>query len=178
MATEGQIDPSAQKRSAPMSLPDTAAEITVTLSVATEDDATGQMVLNGFQYLLALEFARQQPALSLLYELNFKVTATYAGSQNFDIEILVKLRKRVTAEISKAGAVGILFHTLAIPIAIHDSIVLWERLFPPVKVELNAKCSEAPAEFRDLLIRAPVVQEPPLLEKAPSGRVVGGKKVF
>jgi hypothetical protein len=125
-------------------LPQILAVIEGTLTVSTDDDNVGITVLRGFRYLLACEFARQQPALSLLYELDLQVLDVRRGSREYDWKILVKLKKRVIAEVKKAGAIAVITAALGIPSAIVSGFELWEHLFPPVQIRLNSDMPQVP----------------------------------
>src|SRR5580704_8647201 len=86
-------------------LPEILRVIEGTLDLETEEDRTAQAVLSGLKYYLFLEFARQQPALALLYDLDLKVTAMRRGSRHIDFKIFVRLKNRVVAALQQAGAV-------------------------------------------------------------------------
>src|SRR5437867_1941051 len=109
-------------------LPDIFAVVEGTLSVATDDDFVGLTALRGFEYLLSCEFARQQPALSLLYDLELVLTSARSGSRHYHFKLLVKLKKRVKAELHKAGAIAIISLALGIPSATLSTFQLIDYL--------------------------------------------------
>jgi hypothetical protein len=128
-------------------LPEILAVIKGTLAVATDDDFVGLTTARGFEYLLAREFARQQPALSLLYDLEFEITGPSFGSRHYHFNIFVKLKKRVKAELRKAGAIAIIGLALSIPGATLTAIQLYDRLIPPVEIQLNSDMPYAPIKI-------------------------------
>lgn len=152
MATEPEPDALQVEVAAP-DLPDIAVVIEGTLTVATEDDAAALVALRGMSYLVNVEFARQQPALALLYECELVLLGTRRGSRKFDFKILVKLRKRAKAEMKKAGAVAVISAVLGLPGTVLSGLQLYEHLFPPVEVRLNVDLPQTPTtieirEFR------------------------------
>lgn len=133
--------------------PDILVVIEGTLNVATDDDAVGRTALSGFQYLLSCEFARQQPALSMLYEIEFVILGVRTGSRNYDFKILVKLKRRIGSEIKKAGAVAIISLVLSIPSAVLSSYQLYDQIFQPIQTQLNMDMPHSPITIQILEIR-------------------------
>jgi len=128
----------------PDALPDVLGVIEGTLDIDTHEDSAAFNVLAGLKYYLSLEFARQQPALALLYDLDFEVTKARSGSRHFDFKIWLRLKKRVRTalvavqgEIRKAGAVACIAAALAIPPAINETIKLLESLREPAQQRLQ-----------------------------------------
>jgi len=129
--------------------PDILATISGTLEVGTDDDDVGNTVFSGFGYLLSCEFARQQPALALLYQLELvQVGPPRHGCRTYDFEITLKIRGRVKDAVKKAGvAVAITAITIAlgIPASIWAGIQIYDRLIPPVQVLINKDMPHAPS---------------------------------
>jgi hypothetical protein len=108
------------------------------LVVSTDDEFVGHTALLGLKYLLALEFARQQPALSLLYDLEFAADGPYSGSQRYEFKVLVRLKKRLRSEMRKAGPIGVIALVLGLPGCVHETLEVIDRLFPSVQTGLSA----------------------------------------
>ena len=136
-------------------LPEILAVVEGTLAVATVDDFVGLTAARGFEYLLSREFARQQPALALLYDLEFALTGPELGSRRYGFKILFKLKKRVKAEVRKAGAVAIITLALGIPSATLSTFQLIDYLFPPVQTQLNSALPDAPVTIELREVRQP-----------------------
>jgi|SRR5579859_2061981 hypothetical protein len=125
------------------------------LVVETTDLATAYVAFRGAQYLLALEFARRQPALALLYDLDVELIRIERGSFRFVFKILVKAKKRVAAELKKAGVVATLSMALALPGAINEGDKIFHELFPPVQAQLQKDIPYSSPTFEIRVIRAP-----------------------
>ncbi|HYA28673.1 MAG TPA: hypothetical protein VEI95_07615 [Acidobacteriota bacterium] len=134
--------------------PDILCVIEGTLVVPTEDATTGSMAWHGLKYLLPLEFARQHPALALLYELDIQFLQQRTGSRLFDFKALVKLKNRVKAEIRKAGLVATLGVILAIPPTIDATIHTLEHIVKATEVRLQVDLPQSPPtiELKDIRI--------------------------
>jgi len=144
MSTELETGSGPAQYDAPLVFPDILAVIEGMLTVATDDDKVGRTALHGFQYLLSREFVRQQPALSMLYELDFVLLGVRSGSRIYDFKILVTLKQRVKSEIKKAGSVAVVSLVLGIPGAILSSFQVYDHLFPPIQNQLNSDMPQAP----------------------------------
>lgn len=105
--------------------------------VDTEDRGLAAVAYNGFVYRLALEFARQQPGLTLLYDVEIELLGVEEGSVRHIFKVVFRLKKRVAEELKKAGAVATLGVILAVPPAIHETENLFEQLFPPVHTQVQ-----------------------------------------
>jgi len=70
------------------------AIIDLELTVDTDDNYVGETVALGFQYALKVEFARQCPDLSLLYELRTEISGRRAGSKIYDLKVAPVLKKQ------------------------------------------------------------------------------------
>jgi hypothetical protein len=144
---------------APVSnLPDILFVMDGWLNVDTDDDPIAQTALSGFEYLLALEFARQHPQFALLYYLEFQVLEVRTGSREFHVKVWARLRKRVKTEIKKAGVITVLTAALAIPSAISDSVDAWQKLTRPVETQL---CQQMPSTqiTVNVIARAPTEED-------------------
>ena len=139
--------------------PEIFAVVEGTLTVSTTDDFVGLKALRGFEYLLSREFARQQPALSLLYDLEFSVLGSRRGSRRYDFKIVVKLKTRLKSELRKAGAVGLVSLVLGLPGAVLSTFQLVDYLFPPVQTQLNSDMPNAPATIELREVRPPDSRE-------------------
>jgi hypothetical protein len=120
-------------------LPEILQVIEGTLVVDTNDLATASIALKGFQYLLALEFARQLPALALLYDLDIQVFEPERGSIRFPFKIWINLKRHVAAELEKlkkAGMIATIAAVLSISTAIKDGVEVYHNLFPPIQNQL------------------------------------------
>ena len=123
--------------SAPLEeLPDILAIMEGSLVIETDDDNTAGTAIQGLRYLLAIEFARQQPALALLYDLDLQVLGIRRGSREVDFKIWARIKRRVRAAVRKAGAVAVLSVVLGIPAVIVSTAAVWHGLFPPVQEQL------------------------------------------
>ena len=70
------------------------AIIDLELTVGTDDDYVGETIALGYQYALKLEFARQFPDLSLLYDLRTEISGRRVGSKIYDIKVAPVLKRR------------------------------------------------------------------------------------
>ena len=143
-------------------LPDVLRVIEGTLNLDTQEDSTALSVLAGLKYYLSLEFARQQPALALLYDLDFQVTGVRPGSRHIDFKIWVRLKKRVRTalvavgkEIKKAGVVACIATALAIPGAINETEKLLQRLPEPTQQRLQLDVPQCSPSLTFNEIRVP-----------------------
>jgi hypothetical protein len=118
-------------------LPDILGVIEGTLVVNTNDRVIAGIAYTGFRYLLALEFARQQPALALLYDFDIKTMPAKRGSIRIPFKIWVKLKRHVAAEVKKAGVAAIIIGVLNLPGAINESEKLFHEFFPPIQSQLH-----------------------------------------
>lgn len=152
METESHLDNDGTQLEPLEDLPEILAVVEGRLSVATDDDFVGLTAARGFEYLLSREFARQQPALSLLYDLEFVLTGPRLGSRHYDFKILFKLKKRVKGAVRKAGAITMITLALSIPSATLSTFQLIDYLFPPVQIQLNSDMPNAPVtiELREV----------------------------
>ena len=123
--------------SAPLEeLPDILAVMEGSLVIETDDDGAVRTAIQGLRYLLAIEFARQQPALALLYDLDLQELGIRRGSREVDFKIWARIKRRVRAAVRKAGAVAVLSVVLGIPAVIVSTAAVWHGLFPPVQEQL------------------------------------------
>lgn len=125
------------------------------LVVETTDLAAAYVAFHGAQYLLALEFARRQPALALLYDLDVQLMGIERGSFRFEFKVLVKAKRRIAAELKKAGVVATLTMALALPGAINEGDKLFHELFPPVQAQLQQDIPYVSPTFEIRDVRAP-----------------------
>lgn len=125
------------------------------LTVPTYEKLEAQTIFSGFKYLLAREFRRQQPALALLYDLDFSLVAVRRGSYIFEWKILVKLKDRVFPVISEPGSAVLIAAVLSLPGAINESIELWHNLMPPVQTQLQCDVPHSPPVIVIVEIRPP-----------------------
>jgi hypothetical protein len=152
---------SVKEESPTSALTETLRVIEGVLAVDTDDWSTASVAAAGFRYLLTLEFSRQQPALALLYELDFQILKVERGSYRFLFKLWVKLKKRVATELKKADAVAIITAALAIPPAVTESIHIYERLFPPVQAQLQRDLPHCSLVIEVSDIRAPDGRDTP-----------------
>lgn len=131
------------------------AVIEAELHVPGDDWGDAVVAAGGVRYLLAREFRRQQPALALLYDLEFVPLGVRRGSVIFDWKILVRMKRRAASALAEPATAVVLASALALPGAINESITLWERLFPPVQQQLEADLPHAPPVLTVIVIRAP-----------------------
>ena len=143
-------------------LPDVLRVIEGTLNLDTQEDSTALSVLAGLKYYLSLEFARQQPALALLYDLDFQVTGVRPGSRHIDFKIWVRLKKRVRTalvavgkEIKNAGVVACIATALPIPGAINETEKLLQRLPEPTQQRLHLDVPQCSPSLTFNEIRVP-----------------------
>jgi len=129
--------------------------------VPTDDRAEASVAFWGFRYLLALEFARQFPALALLYDIDVQLLSVEQGSTRFNFKALIKLKNRVKAEIKKAGVIATISVVLALPGAIGDTIDLKEKLFPPTQTELQSNQPHCPPTIEIYDVRTADGRETP-----------------
>ncbi|WP_418647857.1 hypothetical protein ACNQFN_02635 [Thauera butanivorans] len=155
MTTQSDEPVSGTVHSEALALEKILAVIEVSLHVPSEDFSDAQVAARGFQYLLAREFKRQQPALALLYDLEFVGTGLRRGSYIFDWKVLVKAKQRVASALADPATAVMLTAVLALPGAIENSIGLWERLFPPVQQHLMDDFPHAPPVVTIVVIRKP-----------------------
>lgn len=141
-------------------LPDVLQTIDGTLVVPTSDDALAHVALDGFRYLSALEFARRQPALALLYELDIEHLGTRTGSRLIDFRIFVGLRHHLRTEIDKPGAVAPIAEVLALPDAISASLAQWTPLFSAVQAQLQHDLPQCPPTIGFVVHPAPERPDP------------------
>jgi hypothetical protein len=76
--------------------------------VDTDDRGLAAVAYNGFVYRLSLEFARQQPGLALLYDIEIELIGIESGSIRHLFRAVFRLKQRVAAEVKKAGTVATL----------------------------------------------------------------------
>lgn len=126
-----------------------------TLSVGTNDDSLALTAFRGLEYLVAREFMRQQPGLSLLYDLEFFVIKVRRGSKNFDFKIVAKLKRRIKNIYKKVTTAEIATVIMGTPAAIVGAYELHEKLFPPVEHCLRADLPHVQIEITNIVIRAP-----------------------
>lgn len=71
--------------------------------IDTEDQSKAKMIVDGFRYLLQLEFQKQQPILASLYELEFvNPSLERGGSFHYTDRIIAKLKEALLKdELSK-----------------------------------------------------------------------------
>ncbi len=118
-------------------LPEILRIVAGELVVETDDPATARIAFAGFRYRLALEFARQQPALALLYEIEIEAGAMERGSIHIPFRIWIRLKRHVAAELKKAGAVAVIAAALALPGAIKDVREIYHDLFTTTQTQLQ-----------------------------------------
>jgi hypothetical protein len=145
----------------PTDLPDILFVAEGRLHVETEDDAVGLAALSGLRYLLACEFSHQQPALSLLYDLEVVLLDVQRGSRDYGFKVVAKLKRRIRAEVRKAGVVATLSLLLGVPSAVLATYDLYARLFPPVQTRLNFDMPQVSPTIRLDHIRAADQREMP-----------------
>jgi hypothetical protein len=138
----------------PAELPDLLVVIEGTLFVDTNDDFLAQTAYRGFQYLLTREFMRQQPALSLLYDLDFSIIKIRTGSRYFDFKIIVKLKRRIRNTYKKASAAEIAGLIMGTPAAIVGGYELHDRMFPPVQQCLKEDLPQVEIRIEGIAFRA------------------------
>lgn len=141
-------------------LPEVLHTIEGTVAVPTEDDALATVALDGLRYLSAVGFARAQPALALLYELQIVHIETRPGSRLIDFKIYVRLRERVRGEIDRAGAVALIGVVLALPGAISASTTLWSQIFPRVEQQMQNDLPQCPPTITFIVHPAPEKPHP------------------
>jgi hypothetical protein len=132
----------------PADLPDILFVAEGRLHVGTEDDAVGLAALSGFRYLLVCEFSRQLPALSLLYDLDVALLDVQSGSRDYGFKVVAKLKRRIRAEVKKAGVVATFSLLIGVPSALLATYDLYARLFPPVQSQLNSGMPQASPTIR------------------------------
>jgi hypothetical protein len=123
--------------------------------VDTEDRGLAAVAYNGFVYRLSLEFARQQPGLVLLYDIEVELLGIEEGSIRQLFRAVFRLKQRVAEEVKKAGAVATLGLILAIPPGIIESEHLFEQLFPPVRAQLQTEMPSCQINIEVATIQAP-----------------------
>lgn len=137
MATESKPEPLTE-------LPAVLRIIEGTLDLDTQEDSTAYVVAAGLKYYLSLEFARQQPALALLYDLEFHVTSMRPGSRHVTFKIWVRLKERVRIaldaierDFKKSGVIACMGLALQIPGAINETGKLFDNLRAPTEQRLQ-----------------------------------------
>lgn len=147
---------------APVELPDILRVIEGTLDLDTEEDSTAHTVAAGLKYYLVLEFAKQQPALALLYDLDFQVMAVRRGSRHIDFKIWIRLKQRVQdalaaagEEVRKAGVIACLAAALALPGAINETAKWFEHMPEPVQQRLQQDVPYCSPSVTFIEIRVP-----------------------
>jgi hypothetical protein len=148
-------------------LPEILQVIEGTLVVDTNDLATAEVALKGFQYLLALEFARQQPALALLYNLDIQVMEPEYGTIHFPFKIRINLKERVAAEfkkLKKIEVIAIFSAMLMIPTAIKDSEEIYRNFFKSTETRLLQDLPSCSPRIENMVIR--VADSTDIIKKA------------
>lgn len=75
-------------------LEDIFAVIESDVWIDTEDQSKAKMVMDGFRYLLQMEFQKQQPILASFYELEFvNPSLEHGGSFHYTDRIIAKLKE-------------------------------------------------------------------------------------
>ena len=155
MSTEGT---GSQAAEAPrgVQLPDILAVIDGTLTIPSDDKSEAITTFLGFEYLIAREFRRQQPALALFYEFDFKIQEVGSGSIIFYWRAELKLKEHIRAAVKKLGGPGVVISiVLALPGAINETEKLVRDLAPPVQTELRYDLPHSPPTLEIKVVRAP-----------------------
>lgn len=137
-------------------LPGILAVIEGTLTIPSDDHDEAINTFLGFQYLMAREFRRQQPALALFYEFEFTLQEVGSGSIILYWRAELKLKERLHAVVKKLGGPGVVISlVLALPGAINETEKLIHDLAPPVQTELRYDLPHSPPTVEIKVVRAP-----------------------
>jgi len=131
-------------------LPDTLAVIELELVVPTDDPYIAAMSRAGFSYFFMRELAREQPAVALLYDVEFHPLPPTRGCFHFEIKIKIKLKKQ-WKDIKQKGM------TLALLAAITAALAF------PGHIEKAAEAINKVLDHVQILLRNDQLQYPPTL---------------
>ena len=154
MATRKPHGTVATETATPRELPEQLFVIEATLSVGSDDDTLAMMAMRGFEYLLAREFTRQHPALSLLYDLEFVLLEVRRGSRHFDFKVVARLKRRIKNAYKKATAMEIAGLIMAAPATLVSGFEVYDRLIPPVEQCLRSDLPQVRIDITQVVIRA------------------------
>lgn len=128
-------------------LPPVLRVMTGTLVTHTDDTAVASAICAGFHYLLLREFSRQQPALSLLYDVEVTFGPSEPGSIRTPFEILIKIKDRVAKAIAKMTAAEMIMIALAIPPAFNEGGKIYGEVVRAAATTLQQEMPQYKPEF-------------------------------
>lgn len=148
-------------------LPDTLAVLEVELEVPTDDTNRASMSMHGFYYFIERELERVQPAVALLYDLQFHPMSVTQGSFHFEIKIEIKLKEQ-WKDIKKKVKGLVVLSTITAALAL------------PGNIEKAAKDINIVLDKVQILLRNDQPQCPPTIHvkdiREPSKRDIFNKK--
>jgi hypothetical protein len=133
-------------------LPEYLVVFNVTLTVPSDDIYKANYAALGFRYLFLREFAKQEPVLSLLYDVDIQLLNQRTGSTIFDFEIKITLKIDLDKVLKTLHAVKdtlliitTLSAMLSMPPNLIDASRRIEKCRAPVEEQLQIDQPSAPS---------------------------------